>query len=169
VTMEIGLGSKGALGLTDVDVILASLLVCEIEGSVEWAEELLDPNSNMTDEFRAMLHYGANIGHVRIEDAYAKLARVKSHIRALMHDQGLSGLLTPTVSHLAFHHDVGPPIDQAYLTQYANIADLPAISAPMGAVDGLPVGIQCMGATERDDIVLGFASLFEALALPIMA
>jgi aspartyl-tRNA(Asn)/glutamyl-tRNA(Gln) amidotransferase subunit A len=85
-----------------------------------------------------------------------------------MKDQGLDGLLTPTVSHLAFHHDVGPPMDQAYLTQYASAADLPASSAPMGLIDGLPIGIQCIGAPDRDDIVLGFTGLFAALKLPLI-
>jgi aspartyl-tRNA(Asn)/glutamyl-tRNA(Gln) amidotransferase subunit A len=80
----------------------------------------------------------------------------------------LAGLIMPTVSHLAFHHDVGPPMDQAYYTQYANIADLPAVSAPIGLIDGLPAGIMCMAAPSRDDVALGFAGLFPALALPLV-
>jgi aspartyl-tRNA(Asn)/glutamyl-tRNA(Gln) amidotransferase subunit A len=168
IDVDLGLGYQGSLGLTDVDVILASLLVCEIEGAVEWAPELADPKSGLTEEFRAMLNYGATIGELRTQDAYAKLEKVKAHIRQMMDAKDLSGLLTPTVSHLAFHHDVGPPMDQAYLTQYANIADLPAISVPMGLIDGLPSGLQCIGAAGRDDIVLGVARLFPALSLPGM-
>jgi aspartyl-tRNA(Asn)/glutamyl-tRNA(Gln) amidotransferase subunit A len=115
-----------------------------------------------------MLNYGSNIGDIRIQDAYSKVAKVKAHMRDFMAAQNLAGLLTPSVSHLPFHHDVGPPMDQAYLTQYANIADLPAVSAPMGLIDGLPAGIQCIGAPGRDDVALGFASLFKALNLPTM-
>ncbi len=166
IDIDIGLGPNTALGLSDVDVILACLLVCEVEGAREWAVELADPTSDITDEFRAMLNYGANIGEPQIQNAYAKVEKVKDHLRALMSAHGLDGLLTPTVTHLAFHHDDGPPMDQAYLTQYANIADLPASSAPMGLIDGLPIGIQCVGATGRDDIVLGFTGLFEALTPP---
>jgi aspartyl-tRNA(Asn)/glutamyl-tRNA(Gln) amidotransferase subunit A len=167
IDISLGLGVNGALGLTNVDVILACLLVCEVEGAREWAAELGDPSSDITDEFRAMLTYGAGIGEVRIGDAYAKVAKVKAHIRQIMADQNLAGLLTPTVSHLPFHHDIGPPMDQAYLTQYANIADLAAVSAPMGLIDGLPIGIQCMAAPGREDIALGFAGLFGALVLPL--
>ena len=167
IDVKIGLGRDGALGLSDVDVILACLLVCEVEGAREWEEELADPKSDITDEFRSMLTYGATIGHVQIHDAYAKVAKVKNHLRAMMKANGLDGLLTPTVSHIAFHHDVGPPMDQAYLTQYANAADLPASSAPMGLIDGLPIGIQCIGAPGRDDIALGFTGLFGALRLPV--
>jgi aspartyl-tRNA(Asn)/glutamyl-tRNA(Gln) amidotransferase subunit A len=159
VDMKLGLGVNGALGLTDVDVILAALLVCEVEGAREWAVELANPASDITEEFRAMLNYGAGIGSERIDDAYAKLAKVKAHIRGLMAEQNIVGLLSPTVSHLAFHHDIGPPMDQAYFTQYANIADLPAVSAPMGLIDGLPAGIMCTGAVGRDDVALGFAGL----------
>jgi aspartyl-tRNA(Asn)/glutamyl-tRNA(Gln) amidotransferase subunit A len=166
VDMKLGLGVNGALGLTDVDVILAALLVCEVEGAREWAIELAEPTSDITDEFRAMLNYGAGIGSERIDDAYAKLAKVKAHIRGLMAQQNLVGLISPTVSHLAFHHDIGPPMDQAYFTQYANIADLPAVSAPMGLIDGLPAGIMCTGAVGRDDVALGFARVFGALDLP---
>lgn len=166
IDVDIGLGLTGALGLSDVDVILACLLVCEVEGAREWEDELADPTSAISDEFRAMLTYGANIGKPQILEAYARVARVKNHLRALMTSQGLAGLLTPTVSHLAFDHDVGPPMDQAYLTQYANAADLPASSSPMGLIDGLPIGIQCMGAPGRDDVALGFCGLFAALNLP---
>jgi aspartyl-tRNA(Asn)/glutamyl-tRNA(Gln) amidotransferase subunit A len=168
VDVTLGIGVNAAMALSDVDVILAALLVCEVEGAREWAAELSDPTSDITDEFRAMLTYGANIGAVRIDDAYAKLAFVKAHIRTLMYEQGFAGLIMPTVSHLAFHHDVGPPMDQAYYTQYANIADLPAVSAPMGLIDGLPAGIMCMAAPDCDDVALGFAGLFPALVLPLV-
>jgi aspartyl-tRNA(Asn)/glutamyl-tRNA(Gln) amidotransferase subunit A len=168
VDIKLGLGADGALGLSDVDVILAALLVCEVEGAREWAAELADPKSDISDEFRAMLNYGANIGSAQIEDAYNKLAKVKTHLRGLMADQGLVGIVSPTVSHLAFDHDVGPPMDQAFFTQYANIADLPALSAPMGLITGLPAGIMCMAAPKRDDVVLGFAGLFDPLSLPLV-
>jgi aspartyl-tRNA(Asn)/glutamyl-tRNA(Gln) amidotransferase subunit A len=166
IDIDIGIGLNAPLGLSDVDVILACLLVCEVEGAREWEDELADPTSAITDEFRAMLNYGANIGKSQILAAYARVAKVKNHLRALMTSRGLAGLLTPTVSHLAFDHDVGPPMDQAYLTQYANAADLPASSSPMGLIDGLPIGIQCIGAPQRDDVALGFCGLFAALEQP---
>lgn len=169
IDMDIGIGPSSALGLSDVDVILACLLVCEVEGAREWEDELADPASDITKEFRAMLNYGANIGSTQIHAAYARVAKVKNHLRGLMKEHNLAGLLTPTVTHLAFDHDVGPPMDQAYLTQYASAADLPASSAPMGLIDGLPIGIQCVGAPHRDDIALGFTGLFPPLRLPGMS
>jgi aspartyl-tRNA(Asn)/glutamyl-tRNA(Gln) amidotransferase subunit A len=168
VYINLGLGQAGALGLSDVDMILACLLVCEIEGAREWEAELADPKSAITDEFRAMLTYGATLSADQIDKAYEKLAKVKAHLRALQATHNLAGFLSPTVTNLAFHHDEGPSIDQAYLTQYASAADLPATSSPMGLIDGLPAGIQCIAAPGREDIALGFTRLFPALDLPLV-
>jgi aspartyl-tRNA(Asn)/glutamyl-tRNA(Gln) amidotransferase subunit A len=168
IDLNLGLGHSGALGLSDLDVILACLLVCEIEGAREWQAELGDPQSGITDEFRSMLTYGASLGPDQIDKAYERVARVKAHLRTLIATHNLAGFLTPTVTHLAFHHDDGPPIDQAYLTQYASAADLPATSSPIGLIDGLPAGIQCIAAPSRDDIALGFTRLFPALDLPVV-
>ena len=61
------------MGLSDVDVILACLLVCEVEGAREWEEELADPKSAITDEFRAMLKYGAGIAGALLVLAIGRL------------------------------------------------------------------------------------------------
>ncbi len=156
-----------ALGFTDIDIVLACLLVCEIEGAREWAAELADPDSGLTEEFRAMLLYGKNAPQARIDRAYETIALAKERLRACLAREGLAGIISPTVSHTAFDHDVGPPIDQAYATMYANVGDLPAISAPMGLIDGLPIGFHAMTAPEREDIALGLAGVFPALALPV--
>jgi aspartyl-tRNA(Asn)/glutamyl-tRNA(Gln) amidotransferase subunit A len=162
---EIDLG----LDLTSVDVILAGLLMCEIEGAREWASELAGDGTGLSREFAAMLRYGANSSEALKADAYAKIAKVRTHLRNILADGRFAGFLTPTASHTAFSHETPAPMDQAYYTMWANMADLPAISAPMGLVDGLPVGLQCMAAPGRDDIALGVASLFPALELPIMS
>lgn len=151
------------LGLTPTDIVLAGLLVCEIEGAEHWAAELADEASGLTEEFRAMLNYGRRVGPAGEADARFKIAQVRQRVRAAMVRFGLSGLVLPTTSHTAFHHDTGPPLAQPYLTVHANMADLPAVSAPMGLVDGLPAGIQIVAAPGREDIALGFAGLFPAL------
>lgn len=158
-----------ALGFSDIDVVLACLLVCEIEGAREWATELSDSESGLTAEFRAMLLYGKNSPQERIDQAYETIALAKERLRACLAREGLAGIISPTVSHLAFDQDVGPPVDQAYATMYANVGDLPAISAPMGLIDGLPIGFHAMTAPDREDIALGLAGVFPAMALPIWA
>ena len=156
-----------ALGFSDVDIVLACLLVCEIEGAREWAIELADPKSGLTEEFRAMLLYGKNSPKARIDQAYETIALAKERLRACLVREGLAGIISPTVSHVAFDHDVSPPIDQAYATMYANVGDLPAISAPMGLIDGLPIGFHAMTAPGSEDIALGLACVFPAMALPV--
>jgi Asp-tRNA(Asn)/Glu-tRNA(Gln) amidotransferase A subunit family amidase len=142
-------------------------LVCEIEGAGEWVTELADPESGLTKEFRAMLLYGKNSPKARIDQAYETIALAKERLRACLAREGLAGIISPTVSHVAFDHDVGPPIDQAYATMYANVGDLPAISAPMGLIDGLPIGFHAMTAPGREDVALGLAGVFPALVLPV--
>jgi aspartyl-tRNA(Asn)/glutamyl-tRNA(Gln) amidotransferase subunit A len=154
------------LGLTPTDVVLAALLVCEIEGATHWADALADPESGLSDEFRSMLNYGVRMGPTLEAGARAKLAQVRERMRGAIARQNLSGLILPTTSHVAFSHAEGPPLDQPYLTMHANIADLPALSAPMGLVEGLPAGIQIMAAPGREDLALGFAGLFEPMTPP---
>ena len=45
-----------------------------------------------------------------------------------------------------------------------NISGQPAVSLPLCEVDGLPVGMQLVGAPERDDVVLALAAQLEAAA-----
>lgn len=156
-----------ALGFSDIDIVLACLLICEVEGAREWDSELANENSGLTPEFRAMLLYGKNSPQARIDQSYETIALAKERLRACLGREGLAGIISPTVSHVAFDQDVGPPVDQAYATMYANVGDLPAISAPMGLIDGLPIGFHAMTAPGREDIALGLAGVFPPLALPV--
>ena len=161
------------------DILRAALLVCEAEGAKVWAAELDDPDSDLEPVFRAMLDYGRTAPAARIAAAYQLIATTKQRLRAQLAGLGLSAWLSPTATHVAFDHDVGPPLDQAHLTMLANIADLPSCSAPMGLarssarslarglVQDLPAGIMITAAPGRNDIALGFAGLFKPLALPV--
>lgn len=160
--VEVDLG----LGFSDLDIVLACLLICEVEGAREWAGELQDAESGLTPEFRGMLTYGMNSPQARIDQAYETIVLAKERLRACLAREGLAGIISPTVSHTAFDQDVGPPVDQAYATMYANVGDLPAISAPMGLIDGLPIGFHAMTAPNREDIALGLAAIFPAMSLP---
>ena len=44
-----------------------------------------------------------------------------------------------------------------------NITQQPAVTIPVGLVDGLPVGIQMVGAVDNDNVVLQFAKSIQPL------
>ncbi len=70
-------------------------------------------------------------------------------------------LVSPTTAHPA--RPFGSPNPQTYLvfTCPFNLTGQPAVSVPMGAVDGLPVGLQIIGKRHADASVLGLAAEFE--------
>jgi aspartyl-tRNA(Asn)/glutamyl-tRNA(Gln) amidotransferase subunit A len=49
------------------------------------------------------------------------------------------------------------------LTVPSNLAGIPAVSIPCGFSDGLPVGLQVMGPSWREDMVLRVAAAYESL------
>lgn len=51
------------------------------------------------------------------------------------------------------------------MTVSASLAGLPAVSVPVGEADGLPVGLQIIGAPAHDSEVLSFAKVIEELHL----
>ena len=75
-------------------------------------------------------------------------------------------VLTPTVSFLAPQLSAGGPLVDpglygANLT-WVNLAELPAVSIPVGRVDGLPVGLQIVARRHDDLRLLRLAEAIEA-------
>lgn len=110
-------------------------------------------------------------GGRQLAEAQALVARAVADVldALAVHDV----LLLPTVPVTAprigeLTLDVGPhrdlPVEPVLtrLTSIANAAGLPAVSVPVGTVDGLPVGMQVLGRYGEDRRVLAVASLLEA-------
>jgi len=71
-------------------------------------------------------------------------------------------LVTPTTPQPAFALDAPLPDNQADFTAFANLAGCPAVTIPMGLVDGLPVGLQFMGPPGADLRLLELAEVCAA-------
>ncbi len=52
-----------------------------------------------------------------------------------------------------------PYTDQVFWITHASFAGLPAVVAPAGLADGLPVGVQILGPAHEDDTAITFAEL----------
>jgi aspartyl-tRNA(Asn)/glutamyl-tRNA(Gln) amidotransferase subunit A len=103
-------------------------------------------------------------------DAYYRRAqrlrlRIAAEMRVLF-ESGVDALLTPTTPTPAFR--LGEHASDPYamyladvFTVSANLAGLPAVSFPIGAVDGLPVGGQLLCPPWEEERMLGLAARFE--------
>lgn len=75
-------------------------------------------------------------------------------------------IVTPTVTFLAPELSSGPPLVDADLyganLTWVNLGELPAVSLPIGRVDGLPVGLQIVARRHDDERLLRLAEDIEA-------
>jgi aspartyl-tRNA(Asn)/glutamyl-tRNA(Gln) amidotransferase subunit A len=74
-----------------------------------------------------------------------------------------AAIILPTAPQGAFSHSGDAPANQADYTCLANIANLPAISLPMGVDDaGMPLGLQIVGRTGHEADLFQLAREFDA-------
>jgi aspartyl-tRNA(Asn)/glutamyl-tRNA(Gln) amidotransferase subunit A len=73
-------------------------------------------------------------------------------------------LVLPTTPQSAFPFAQQVPANQADLTSFASLARCPALSLPLGySRDGLPLGLQLVGAELADRLLLEVPRLLPAL------
>lgn len=117
------------------------------------------------------LRSGENITDGQYRSALAELARVREEIGTIF--EGIDLLVTPTtpvpaprISDLTANPDRLRPAELLLLrnTRPVNVWGLPSISVPCGVTSaGLPIGLQIIGPSLRDDWVLQLAFAFEQL------
>jgi aspartyl-tRNA(Asn)/glutamyl-tRNA(Gln) amidotransferase subunit A len=147
--------------LAPADLLLAGFILCAREAAdVHWAAEMADPGSGLSPGFRFLMDYGRKADPARLAAAGAMVAQAAGAVRGLLAAQGLDGIVSPTAPETAFADTLEAP-RQAGFTGLANFADLPSVSVPAGAVDGLPVGLMLTAGPGRDGLALGFAQLFD--------
>jgi aspartyl-tRNA(Asn)/glutamyl-tRNA(Gln) amidotransferase subunit A len=139
----------------------AALLVMESELAIELTPDLADANRPVSPRLRAMLDYARRKSAVDyaaadgvIDEALLKARRVFADIDVLV---------LPTVPHGPYPLTESERASDADLTSFASLAGCPAVSLPMGTLpDGLPIGLQLVGAPGADLRLLELAAICAA-------
>ncbi|MGI9502116.1 MAG: amidase [Geminicoccaceae bacterium] len=140
----------------------AGLLLIEAEAADHFRDDRARFPSSFSDMFATLLDYGAGADGERITKANVLITGVRRAFDAVFEVADL--LLMPTAPQTAFSFDHRAPSNQADLTALANFAGAPAISFPIGLDrEGLPIGLQVIGARGSDARVLAAAAAIEIL------
>ncbi len=139
----------------------AGLLLMESEMLATFAEDLARPAPQVSARFRKMLDYAAGKHAVDYVVADRVLDAATLKMRRLFAQVDV--LVLPTTPQGAFPLNGPEPDSVADLTSFASLAGCPAVSLPMGRLaDGLPVGMQLVGARGSDLRLLELAEICAA-------
>ena len=158
------LGERRTVDFSDWDFTRArrsGLLLMEAEMLATFAHDLADTRHPVSPRFRRMLDFAAHksAADYAIADRVLDAAALK--MRRLFCQVDV--LVLPTTPQGAFPLDGAVPDSQADLTSFASLAGCPAVSLPMGVLpDGLPVGLQLVGARGSDLRLLELAAVCAA-------
>jgi len=139
----------------------AGLLLMEAEMLGTFAAQLADAAHPVSPPFRRMLDYAARKTAADYVDADRVLDAATLKMRRLFAQ--IDVLVMPTTPQGAFPLDGSVPDTQADLTSFASLAGCPAVSIPMGTLpNGLPIGMQLVGARGSDLRLLELAQVWSA-------
>jgi len=139
----------------------AGLLLMESEMLATFADDLAGTVTPVSTGFRKMLDYaaGKSAADYAVADRVLDAATLK--MRRLFAQVDV--LILPTTPQGAFPLDGPVPDSVADLTSFASLAGCPAVSLPMGSLpNGLPVGLQLVGARGSDLRLLELAAICAA-------
>jgi Asp-tRNA(Asn)/Glu-tRNA(Gln) amidotransferase A subunit family amidase len=110
----------------------------------------------------AALHEGQTVGKEELAQARNGRDMVRANVEALMAEAGIDAWISPATTGPAPEglDSTGSPIMNLPWTYIG----LPAITFPAGlAANGLPIGLQCVGATLADEALLAWVAPMEGL------
>ena len=134
----------------------AGFILTSLALSEALADLLATNPEGISDNLKYLMTFGPERGASDLAEDRAILAEISEAVNAVVDKHG--AILLPTAPQAAFDHADKAPANQADFTCLANIAGLPAISIPAGwAGDGLPVGVQLVGAAGNESGLLQLA------------
>ena len=139
----------------------SGLLLMEAEMLGTFADDLANATHPVSPGLRQMLGYaaGKSAADYAVADRVLDAATLK--MRRLFAQVDV--LVLPTTPQGAFPLDGPVPDSQADLTSFASLSGCPAVSLPMGTLpDGMPIGLQLIGARGSDLRLLELASVCAA-------
>lgn len=158
------LGDRRTVDFADWDFARtrrAGLLLMEAEMLGTFAADLANAEQPVSARFHGMLGYAAGKRAADYAAADRVLDAATLKMRRLFAQVDV--LVLPTTPQGAFALDGPIPDSQADLTSFASLAGCPAVSLPMGTLpDGMPVGMQLVGARGSDLRLLELASVCAA-------
>jgi len=151
----------------------AGLFLMEAEMLATFAADLANAEHPVSDRFRQLLGFAQSRSAADYVVADRVLDAATLKMRRLFCQVDV--LVLPTTPQGAFVLDGPVPDSQADLTSFASLAGCPAVSMPMGRLpDGLPIGLQLVGARGSDLRLLELAAVCAATldaapAYPVIA
>jgi aspartyl-tRNA(Asn)/glutamyl-tRNA(Gln) amidotransferase subunit A len=158
------LGERRTVDFSDWDFAhtrRAGLLLMEAEMLGTFADDLANTAQPVSPDFRRMLDFAAGKSAADYARADRVLDAATLKMRRLFAQVDVLAL--PTTPQGAFALDGPAPVSCADLTSFASLAGCPAVSLPMGNLpDGLPIGLQLVGARGSDLRLLELAAACSA-------
>ena len=115
----------------------------------------------LSANLKKLLTYGPKRSDADWAEDQAILAETAQAVQDIVAKH--AAIILPTAPQGAFSHSEDAPANQADYTCLANIANLPAISLPMGVDDaGMPLGLQIVGLTGHEADLFQLAREFDA-------
>ena len=115
----------------------------------------------LSANLQKLLTYGPKRSDADWAEDQAILAETEQAVQDIVAKH--AAIILPTAPQGAFSHSEDAPANQADYTCLANIANLPAISLPMGVDDaGMPLGLQIVGRTGHEADLFQLAREFDA-------
>lgn len=136
------------------------LIISEIEGYAVHREMLARNRAGFSEEFAAMLEWGARLPKDRIAAARAGVAAAAARFARRFADVDV--VMAPTAPQGPFSFGDATPANQADFTCIANFGGFPALAVPATATGAPPASVQFIAPRGRDDLALGAALAFEA-------